>query len=118
MTVDEIRNGPAPLARPSQGTHHLDANALAWRPTEAGFWVKPLLADVSTGARTELMRIDPGASAEAHSHEELEEMFVLSGEFSDDGRTYRPGDYCVRAVGTIHGSSSKTGCTVLLIYRT
>jgi anti-sigma factor ChrR (cupin superfamily) len=119
MTLDKNRTGFAPLARPSQGSHHLDANALAWQPTEAaGFWVKPLLTDASSGARTELMRIDPGAYAGAHSHDRLEEIFVLSGEFSDEERTYRPGDYCVRAVGAIHVASSKTGCTVLLVYRT
>ena len=118
MTVDEKGTVSAPLARPAHGSHHLDATALAWQPTEApGFWVKPLLADGAGGARTELMRIDPGAYAGAHSHDQLEEIYVLEGEFSDEERTYRPSDYCVRAVGAVHVASSKTGCTVLLVYR-
>jgi anti-sigma factor ChrR (cupin superfamily) len=118
MSIDRNTTASAPLARPEEGSHHLDANALAWRPTESpGFWVKPLLADAATGARTELMRMDPGAYVDAHGHDQLEEIYVLEGEFSDADRTYRPGDYCVRAVGAVHVASSKTGCTMLLVYR-
>jgi len=118
MSADQKTTAPVPMARPEEGSHHLDANALAWRPTEApGFWVKPLLADAASGARTELMRIDPGAYVGEHGHDELEEIYVLSGEFSDAERTYRAGDYCVRAVGAVHVASSKTGCTMLLVYR-
>ena len=118
MTESEESTTPAPMARPEEGSHHLDANALAWRPTDSpGFWVKPLLADAATGARTELMRVDPGAYVGEHGHDQLEEIYVLSGEFSDAERTYRAGDYCVRAVGAMHVASSKTGCTMLLVYR-
>jgi anti-sigma factor ChrR (cupin superfamily) len=118
MSVDRNTTASAPLARPNHGSHRLDANALAWLPTESpGFWVKPLLADAASGARTELMRIDPGAHVGERSHDQLEEIYVLSGEFSDAERTYGPGDYCVRAVGAVHVASSKTGCTMLLVYR-
>jgi anti-sigma factor ChrR (cupin superfamily) len=41
--------------------------------------------------------MDPGAEVCVHSHKELEETVVLSGEFSGDERTYRTGDYCARA---------------------
>ena len=118
MSVDRETTASVPLARPNQGSHRLDASALAWLPTDSpGFWVKPLLADAAGGARTELMRIDPGAYVGEHSHDQLEEIYVLSGEFSDAERTYRPGDYCVRAVGAAHIAGSKTGCTMLLVYR-
>jgi anti-sigma factor ChrR (cupin superfamily) len=118
MTVDEKTATSVPMARPEEGSHHLDANALAWRPTESpGFWVKPLMSDAASGARTELMRIDPGAHVGEHGHDELEEIYVLEGEFSDAERTYRAGDYCVRAIGAVHVAGSKTGCTMLLVYR-
>jgi anti-sigma factor ChrR (cupin superfamily) len=118
MSVDQETTASVPLARPNHGSHRLDASALAWRPTDSpGFWVKPLLADAAGGARTELMRIDPGAYVGEHSHDQLEEIYVLSGEFSDAERTYRAGDYCVRAVGAVHIAGSKTGCTMLLVYR-
>ena len=118
MTANLKRTVSAPLARPSEGSHHLDANALDWRPTDTpGFWAKPLLRDAATGARTELSRMDPGAYVGAHSHDELEEILVLSGEFSDEERTYRTGDYCVRAPGALHTTRSERGSTVLVIYR-
>ena len=118
MTADAKVGISAPLARPSEGSHHLDANALDWRPTDTpGFWAKCLLGDPATGARTELSRMEPGVHLGAHSHDELEEILVLSGEFSDEERTYRTGDYCVRAPGALHTTRSEQGCTVLVIYR-
>ena len=118
MTADKKGAASGPLPRPSEGSHHLDPNALDWQPTDApGFWAKPLLRDPATGARTELSRMEPGANVGAHSHAELEEILVLSGEFSDEERTYRAGDYCIRAPGALHTTHSERGCTVLVIYR-
>lgn len=118
MIADQRRAVSVPLPRLSEGSHHLDGDALDWQPTgAAGFWVKPLLSDPATGARTELWRMEPSAHVGAHSHEQLEETLVLSGEFSDDERTYRAGDYCVRAPGALHTTRSERGCTVLVIYR-
>ena len=107
----------APLPRIESGSRHLVPDAIDWQPTEApGFWVKPLLDD-GAGGTTLLMRIDPGASVGSHSHHELEEILVLEGEFTDEDRTHRAGDYCLRAPGAPHVAGSKTGCTVLLVYR-
>ena len=118
MTRDEAGAG-APLPRFAEGSRHLASEGMAWRKTgDAGFWVKPLFEDGATGARTLLMRMDPGAQVGAHSHAELEEIMVLSGEFSDQECTYRAGDYCVRAPGALHTTHSERGCTVLVIYRT
>lgn len=119
MTADKKGAASGPLPRPIEGSHHLDPNALAWQPTDVpGFWAKPLLKDPTTGARTELLRMDPGAQVGALSHAELEEILVLSGEFSDHERTHRAGDYCVRAPGALHTARSERGCTMLVIYRT
>lgn len=108
---------PSPLPRIESGSRHLVPEALEWQPTEApGFWIKPLLDD-GKGGTTMLMRIDPGAYVGSHSHDQLEEILVLEGEFTDDDRTHRPGDYCLRAIGAPHVAGSKTGCTVLLVYR-
>jgi anti-sigma factor ChrR (cupin superfamily) len=118
MIANDRRAVFAPLPRPSEGSHHIDGDALDWQPTDAaGFCVKPLLSDPATGARTELWRMESGAQVGAHSHDQLEEVLVLSGEFSDDERTYRAGDYCVRAPGMLHTTRSERGCTVLVIYR-
>ncbi len=94
-----------------------DADSCDWAATDAlGFWIKPLLDDGSRGS-TALMRIDAGASADFHQHDQLEEILVLDGSFSDQDRSYGPGQYCIRAPGTSHTTMSATGATVLLVYR-
>ena len=119
MAANQRGAASQPLPRPSEGSHYLASEGMEWRQTgDAGFWVKPLFEDRASGARTLLMRIDPGAQVGAHSHTELEEILVLSGEFSDEERTHRPGDYCVRAPGAMHTTRTERGCTILVIYRT
>ncbi len=107
-----------PLTRPSAGSHLLAPATMEWQPTDTpGFWLKPLLADDASGGTTSLMLIDPGAFAESHFHDQLEEILVLDGPFDDEENSYGPGDYCVRAPGAAHTAGSVDGCTVLLIYR-
>ena len=118
MVANQRGAASEPLPRPSEGSHHLASEGMAWRQTgDAGFWIKPLFEDAASGAHTLLMRMDPGAQVSAKSHDHLEEILVLSGEFSDEERTHRSGDYCVRAPGAMHSTRSKHGCTILVIYR-
>jgi len=73
----------APLPRIASGSQHLVPEALEWQATDSpGFWIKPLLTD-EAGGSTLLMRIDPGAYVGSHSHDQLEEILVLEGEFTD-----------------------------------
>jgi len=103
--------------RPANGSHVVDPGTVEWAATDTpGFWEKVLLSNVDGGTTT-LMRIDPGAFADLHHHDQLEEILVLDGEFSDQDRTYGPGHYCIRAPGAEHTSYSATGCTVLLVFR-
>jgi anti-sigma factor ChrR (cupin superfamily) len=43
--------------------------------------IKPLFEDSSTGQRAWLMEIAARAHAPDHSHEETEQIYVISGEF-------------------------------------
>ena len=107
----------SPWIAPNTARTSSSPSTVEWAPTDTpGFWEKPLLVNVDGGTTT-LMRVDPGAHAELHHHDQLEEIFVLEGEFSDQHRTYGPGEYCVRAPGAEHTSHSVDGCTVLLVYR-
>lgn len=109
---------PETVGRQAAGSRFLDPATRPWEPTDApGFLVKPIFKDAATGETTMLMKIEPGAFFPAHAHDQLEEIFVLEGEFYDEAQTYRAGQYCQRAVGAPHTSGSKSGCTVLLIYR-
>lgn len=101
-----------------KGSHFLDATALQWQPSDTpGFDIVTLFENPSTGESTVLMRVEAGARAGLHSHDLLEEIYVLDGEFSDEDRTYLRGQYCVRSPGTQHTAVSEQGCIVMLIYR-
>lgn len=88
-----------------------------WRPSGTpGFWVKPLLEDAEAGLRTWLMKSDPGAISALHSHDEIEQIYVLEGSFADGETTYGPGNYIVRAVGAPHLSTCQHGSLSLVVY--
>ncbi len=86
-----------------------------WVGDGPGVWIKPLIDDPA-GYRTTLMRVDPGPLGEAHFHDEIEQVYVIEGDFFDEEASYGPGDLVIRASGAVHRSGSRTGCTMLLIY--
>ena len=88
-----------------------------WRPSGTpGFWVRPLVEDAKAGVRTWLMKSDPGACSTLHAHDEIEQIYVLEGEFSDGEGSYGPGDFIVRAAGAPHLSTCEHGSLSLVIY--
>jgi len=101
---------------PMQGTHMLSVEDLEWQATSSqGFWLKPCFAGAK-GQKTELMKIDAGAFVDIHEHDQLEQIYVMSGTFYDEFQTYRAGDFIVRSAGTPHTAGSQDGAIVLLIY--
>jgi anti-sigma factor ChrR (cupin superfamily) len=105
-----------PRATPAAGSRYLDPASLEWQPDGPHFWTKLLHEDRARGERTLLMKVDPGASFPLHAHEEVEQIYVLSGSFFDQDRTLRAGDYACRAAGAMHTAGSAEGAVMLLIY--
>lgn len=104
------------LRVPPSGSAVLRAGG-EWRASDTpGFWVKPLVEDGKAGVRTWLMKSDPGASSALHSHTEIEQIYVLEGQFSDAEGTYGPGDFIVRAPGAPHLTTCEGGSLSLVIY--
>lgn len=62
------------------------------------------------------MKVEPGAEAPPHAHEETEQIFVIEGTFYDDKNTYGPGDFAIRAPGVIHAGGSQDGAIIMLVY--
>jgi anti-sigma factor ChrR (cupin superfamily) len=94
-----------------------DSNICEWQATGAdGFWIKPILEDQSVGLRTCLMKVDADAYSPMHSHQEIEQIYVIEGSFYDQDGTYGPGEYIVRAVGAMHSAGSQDGAVVMLFY--
>lgn len=105
------------LPRPEAGTLVARTHGSEWLPSGTdGFLIKPLFQDASRGQRTWLMRVEPGAVATSHAHDELEQIYVIEGSFYDDETTYRAGDFAVRAPSALHSAGSETGALVMLIY--
>jgi anti-sigma factor ChrR (cupin superfamily) len=111
------RSGAAAISAPASGSHYCDTGALRWQPSGSeGFWIKPLFENPSTGERTMLMRVDPGAFAPLHAHAEIEQIYVLEGAFYDHNREVRAGDFVCRAPGDPHSSGSREGALALVVY--
>ena len=105
------------IEAPVLASSYFATDLAPWQPTgDPGFWIKPVYRNDALGQQTMLMKVDPGAFAESHSHEEFEQVFVLEGSFFDAERELRAGDYCCRAIGAQHIAGSRDGAIVLLVY--
>ena len=65
-----------------------------------------------SGVRTRLIRFQPGAFTDApFVHEYWEEVYLVSGDLTDDGVDFQPAAYACRPPGTPHGPfRSESGC--------
>ncbi len=81
----------------------------------SGVESKELYADELSGRKTVLTRMAPGAVIPKHKHTHVDEtVYVLEGDFVEEGVSYGPGSYFVGKAGTAHGPHASTnGCLVL-----
>jgi len=106
-----------PITSPVSGSAYLASAQAEWQPTDTErFWIKPLYEDAAKGEKTLLMKVEPGAYAPLHAHEEFEQFYVLEGSLYDQEQVMNAGDYVCRAAGAMHSAGSDTGAIVLLIY--
>lgn len=65
-----------------------------------------------------IYKMKPGATTIAHTHNGDEEFYLIEGDLTDhDGYEYKPGDLVWLKSGTHHNSSSKNGCTLVVMFR-
>jgi anti-sigma factor ChrR (cupin superfamily) len=102
-------------ALPDEGTQVVRARADWTADTLPGVFTQSFIDD-SRGYRTLLMKVEPGPFGALHAHDEIEQIFVLEGDFFDDEGSYGPGDFIVRAPGAFHRTGSINGGTMLLVY--
>ncbi len=97
----------------------LYADSLTWSPLEfAGVSMRMLHTDTKTGGMTVMTRLAPGAVIPAHLHTSADEtVYVLEGDFVEDGTRHGPGWFFAGKAGEPHGPhSSVGGCTVLTVF--
>lgn len=67
-----------------------------------GLSAKVLLCDAHPRRRTLLGRLEAGASYPSHRHAGDEELYLLAGDLTVQGRRMGPGDFCAAVAGTAH----------------
>ncbi|MFQ3245474.1 MAG: anti-sigma factor ChrR (cupin superfamily) [Arenicella sp.] len=70
-------------------------------------------ADNPNGADCAFLRYESDAFVPGHVHMGYETVLVLQGDYIENGQTYLPGTFIVRAPGTCHSMASKGGCIIL-----
>ncbi len=94
----------------------VDLNKMDWISSpSSGVLRKPLEREAQeSGHVTSIVRYEPGASFDRHSHPMGEEIFVLDGIFSDETGDYGEGTYIRNPPGSAHSPFSKEGCTIFV----
>ncbi|WRH75843.1 MAG: cupin domain-containing protein [Sphingobium sp.] len=102
----------APL--PAHGSVRLSAGQ--WQMGERPGERIRALVDDPRGYRSLLMQVAPGPLGALHAHDEIEQIYVIEGDFFDDDASYGPGDFLLRMPGTMHRAGSRNGCTMMIVY--
>ena len=83
-------------------------------PDVVGVTVAMLHVDVANRQLSALVRCEPGIAYPDHEHAQSEEIFMLEGDLSMDGKVYGVGDFIYSATGSIHAPKSTNGCMFLV----
>lgn len=87
-----------------------------WLDLSPGVQSKHLGADPERGIDMRLVRLEPGASWEAHHHEGAEELFLVRGDWRCLGTNLHPGDFHRAGPGTEHAATtSSAGCKLIVV---
>lgn len=98
-------------------SRNIDVDTLPWKPTPTtGIDMKILVQDEQTGLLTALFRWQPGTVLALHEHVEIEQSYVLEGEFEDDDGVYSQGNFAWRPKGHRHIARSPKGALVLCFF--
>jgi len=79
--------------------------------------VKVLREEQPGGGRTFLLKLEKGFDMEGHSHNSLEQHFVIEGEYESEGKVYKAGTYRLIPKHETHGPfTSSKGAVILVIW--
>jgi anti-sigma factor ChrR (cupin superfamily) len=108
MAPDTIQNSLASL--------FVDIEKTPWIQSGPGNKMKVLYHDPKTGLLTIISKLDPGAGIPQHTHEDIEQTYILEGSLVDDEGPCTAGNFVVRAKGSRHAPTAPKGCTMLVFF--
>jgi anti-sigma factor ChrR (cupin superfamily) len=94
----------------------VETESLPWIENAPGHKSKVIYHDPATGLLTILSKLEPGAGIRAHTHEDLEQTYVLEGSLVDDEGECTAGNFVIRAKGSRHAPIAPNGCTMLVFF--
>jgi quercetin dioxygenase-like cupin family protein len=94
----------------------IENDSVPWIQNALGQKIKVIYYNPVTGLLTILSKLEPGAGIPPHTHEDLEQTFVLEGSLVDDEGECTAGNFVIRAKGSRHSPVAPKGCTMLVFF--
>jgi anti-sigma factor ChrR (cupin superfamily) len=94
----------------------IDTDDVPWIENAPGHKSKVIYYDPKTEMLTIISRLEPGAGIREHTHEDLEQTYVLEGSLVDDEGECTAGNFVIRAKGSRHAPVAPNGCTMLVFF--
>lgn len=97
---------------------YTSTSRIEWTSTRwKGVQERRVVSSASTGFRAIVLKMDPDTFLDVHFHpDEFEQVFILSGDFSDGTYNLGPGDYILRRPGHKHIAYTEKGAEVLVLF--
>ena len=102
-----------PLALASR---FIETTSVPWIENGPGHKSKVIYYDPVTDMLTFVSKLDPGARIPPHTHEDLEQTYVLEGSLLDDEGECTAGNFVIRAEGSRHSPTAPKGCTMIVFF--
>ena len=94
----------------------IETDEVPWIENAPGHKSKVIYYDPKTELLTILSKLEPGAGIREHTHEDLEQTYVLEGSLVDDEGECTAGNFVIRAKGSRHAPTAPKGCTMLVFF--
>ena len=94
----------------------IETDTVPWIENAPGHKSKVIYYDPKTEMLTIISKLKPGAGIPPHTHEDLEQTYVLEGSLVDDEGECTAGNFVIRAKGSRHSPKAPNGCTMLVFF--
>ena len=94
----------------------IETDTVPWIENAPGHKSKVIYYDPKTEMLTIISKLEPGAGIREHTHEDLEQTYVLEGSLVDDEGECTAGNFVIRAKGSRHSPTAPNGCTMLVFF--